>query len=443
MTTLQEETDIRLWTGQEKLLENYKKREQAVIAGWGYGKSTFGVKWHSDRVLINNESRKSLVVAPDHKLVKQVCFDMYVDYLVNTWGLKEKRHFKLNLSDLIIKLFWKGMNHQIIFMTAEAPVKITGHTASHAWMDESGRCKKKARENLISRIRCPKSKALQLLDTSTPEGFNFLYNIYNPANMTRTGNISESESKLLLHGSSFDNPELPDSFFDNMKELYGWDSDLWLNYVEGEFTNLSQNKFYYGFNEMVNSGEYNFEPDIKTFTLSWDNNVGQMTWAVIQNQFGEWRVTNDNGGRGRNIEDSCNQFIDKFNPMYFRDYHINILGDAALHQRSTHSYQTGYDIIEQLLQKHYNNVTMSAPISNPLIEERSRSTNRLFKLKRLKINRSCKKVLESVRMAETDGRGKIKKTSTDTVTHAMEAVDMAMLVLDPPPTRYKPFGVTY
>lgn len=429
-----------LWPGQLRLIKEYKASAIGVVAGYGYGKTTFGVCWHFNRVLINKESAVSLVVAADYKLVKTVCMPAYEHYLTSL-GLVIGKHFSLNKAENILYFPWSGQ--KVIFLTAEKPKKIAAYNASHAWFDEAARCDEEVNENLVARIRCPKAKVHQICYTTTPEGTNWLYDLFHPESLQRTGRHSVGASKIVLHGASTDNRMLPASYFQTLRDTYGWESAMYRNYVLGEWTNLNQNSFYFSFNEREHVIDYELNKDLKRLVLTWDNNVGQMTWVTVQPTAEGWATHLDNDCSGRNIEHACQQFMDKYPPHLFKDWHIEVYGDAALHARSVQSYTTGYEMIEALLKPHYPRLQVLAHRGNPMVNERSMCTNRLFALKRLAIGKKCRKVIQSAREAESDKKTGIKKGSGDRITHAMEALDMALICIDPPPIRPEAHGVSW
>lgn len=402
------------------------------MSGYGYGKTTFGIRWHFKRCLQNIKSPLSMVVGADYRLLREVCFPFYIAFLEEI-GLSENLHFKINKSNLTITFLWN--NHKILFISAERPKKIASYTVSHALFDEPARCTEEANQNLVGRVRCPLAAIKnQILYTTTPEGLNWFYEMFSPEKLDREGRFSESNSKLVLHGSSFDNPELPENFFTNHMELFGWDSDLFNNYMMGNWTNLSKDKFYYEYKEHQHIKPNFIDWYDENLYLTFDNNVGHMAWVAAQVTFGRVRFLSDNGGNGRNIDDALNQFMAAYPPSEYGKFTIHVYGDAVLHHRSLHSYQTGYAAIRDILSKHYKDVIIKAARSNPLVEEKNRHTNRLLKQGKVTISKDCKKLIESLRSTELIN-GKAKKGGRDLVSHAGEAMDMLLIELIKPLTR--------
>lgn len=420
--------------GQDVLLGDRSHRDHLLLAGVGYGKTWFGPPWHFKRCLENPKSKESIVIAPTYKLLKDRCLQDYLQFLLDI-GFVEGQHYRANRSEPSISFPW---GHKVIFLSGEAPNRIVSYTISHAWLDEAALLDEQVRKNVIKRLRCPNALYRQMLYTTTPEGLNWLFDLFHPDKLHRGENevISRSESKLVLHGRSLDNPYLDEEYFQMLMDEFGFDSAYYANYVLGEWTSLSKNRFYFSFSDGLNVKDVELDRANRQLYLSFDNNVGCMTWATMQDQPVDENIAHcvlaDNGANGRNIQDACEQFIQAYPPEDYKNYFITVLGDAALHARSPHSYQTGYQIIEGLLKPHYPLLKIAAHHGNPFVEERSRNTNRLFANKKLFISKRCRKVIMSAKTTESDGKGGVKKPSGDVITHPMEAVDMALMVIDPP-----------
>jgi hypothetical protein len=415
--------------GQRRLIEDSSHTEHLICAGIRYGKSMCGPAWHYARVKWNKGSKTSLVVAPTFKLAEEICVNYYRDFLLSI-GLREGFHFEINYSKL--RIYFPSLDHTILTLSGTNPETIVGFTSSHAWNDEAALNDPEVRRRILQRnsFTC---KFQQTLHTTTPIGTNWLYDEFGPDKCERKEGTpySESDTKLVLHGRTMDNPYLGSKYLRTIEEEFGYDSQYYANYILGEWTSLSKDRFYFNFDDRAHVGSYPIDPELRTLYLSFDNNVGQMTWVVIQNVVNGYRIVSDNGGKGRNIEDACNQFVSAFPPVKWRGHLIVVLGDAALWARSVHSHDTGYDLIQHFLKPHYPGLRIGAPRGNPFVNERSITTNRLFGQGRIQINSAAKKVIQSAKTAEQDKNGKIKKPSGDTWTHAMEAVDMALMVLEP------------
>lgn len=440
------ESEQTLHYGQDRLLFDATKPWHVIVAGVRYGKTLFGPKWHYHRVRKNRFSRESLVIAPTNKLLKLVNLPQYVLYLQSI-GLKEGIHFKVNRSPIAmhITLFKtkSRVEHKVIFLSGDNPDSIVAYTASHCWIDEAALMLEEVKRRARMRVSCPKAEhRKQILATSTPEGENWFYESFGPANSDRIEGspFSEGPKVLVLHGSSFDNPYLDEDYLQQLRDEFEFDDAYYRNYILGEWVSLSKNKFYFCFSQSFNATEkLKLDEKNKNLYLTFDFNVGKTSWAVIQEQPREtlakhvYCVLKANKANARNVQEACEQFKTVFPPERFKDYRFVLLGDSYGHNRSEQTFTTAFRIIMSILEKEYS-IRCHAPHGNPFVAERSICTNRLFSQGRLLIDPSCTEVIKSAKMSESDGKDGIKKPKGpdgDTITHPMEAIDMALMVLEP------------
>jgi hypothetical protein len=433
--------DATLHHGQDVLLFDLEHEDHGIVAGVGYGKTHFGPPWLEYRRLRSPKCDEWLIVAPDYRMLKQRTLVEYEKFL-KLCGMEEGEDYSYNRSDFVFH--FHDTDQRVIGLSGEKPEKIASYNTGGIWRDESSIMSVEVKNNCEMRNRNPRAEFPQTLDTTTPEGLNWVYERFNPEHLTREGVISKGNSKLLLHGRSHDNPYLSKRFLAKLEREFGWDPLYYANYVLGEFVSLSRNAFYFKFDERAHVGNYPFNPAWPYMYLSWDWNVAKMTWVVIQRVGDEYWVVKENGSNGRNVQDACQQFINAFPPAQFKHFNITILGDARGWNRSDQTYTTGYQVMQSILKPHYPLIHLQAHRQNPFIEERSRCTNHLFSLNRLKIDRSCRNVIMSAKTCETDGKAGIKKPGGDSdTTHPMEAVDMGLIVLEPPEVRFESKGVSF
>lgn len=430
-------TNIGLLPGQLRLLQEKNKSFLAAIGGVGSGKTSFGCRWFHSRCKLNYKSPNSLIVAENGKYVK-LRFKEYIAYLESLkW--QEGKHFKVNRSVPYSIKYYFG--HEVLFWSAET--KIVSLNTSHDWQDEAALFSRETVWEIDQRRRCPKSTLRQSLTTTSPEGMNHTYEFYGSEDMQREGRFSFSDNKLVLHSSSYDNYFLPDDYLKNLEDRFGWDELYFRNYVMGEWVNLARNSFYFSATD-DNIIETTPRPQVPRLVLSFDNNVGKMQWIVIQTIGSDYHVVAANNGTARNIDDACSEFAKTFPTFTWADHRIEVAGDATLHHRSVQTYTTGYEVVQATLKKlGYRNVHVVAYFGNPLVAERSMTTNRALKNLKLLISNKCKRVIHSLRATQSDGKGGIVKPSNDEVTHAMEAVDHALCVIDPIKIKSGSSGVSW
>jgi len=423
--------------GQLRLVNEFERRYLLALGGVGSGKTTLGYTWHHTRCEINRQSEYSLIVAKDGKYLK-LLFTGYLKFL-ESCGLQEKTHFGVSRSSPYQIIYPTG--HRVLFWSSET--KIVSINASHAWCDESALFDEETAREVSQRIRCPNARLLQSLDTTTPEGINYLHEQFACSDMEREGRFEYNRDKLVLHSSSYDNPFLPDSYFTTLEDRFGWDEKYFANYVLGEWVNLSRDAFYFKFSD-DNIEEVPLDPNLGHFYITCDNNVGKMQWEAVQRRDGRYCVVHDNGGKARNLYEVADEIQKALPPEKWHRSEFYLAGDAVLNtHRSNQTYTTGFQLLESLLRPKYPRLKNIAPLGNPLISERSIITNKALAELRLVINPKCKRVLHSIRATQSDGKNGIVKPSNDQVTHAMESVDHLLAVLEPLRIRSGSHGVSW
>lgn len=377
------------------------------------------------------------MVAPDNRLLTTVSIPAYEAFLLSR-GMVAGEDFKIYLSRGDTRIVFRALGprpwgHSTYFLSGETPEKIVGYNASHAALDEVDTMTEDVVFRVQQRLRCPHAVLIQMLLGGTPEGHGILHKRYHPDECKPSGDrFSESDSKLVLHARTYDNDTLPAQYLESLEQEYGRDSAEWMCYVEGIPTSLSKDRFYYRYSPTRHLGSY--PPDPKNPTLIWtlDNNPVVLSTAWIQQDSGRHLIVADNGGRARDVVEACEQFVEKFPPSVWGGHAISVLGDPALYSPSPLTHETGFQIIRRILTKLYPNLTIDAPRAASLVRERYRNTNRLFNADRLFIDRNAAKAAESAGAVEMGADGKPKKKHKDNITHTFEAIDHALMVLDPP-----------
>ena len=415
------QVEITLWPGQARLIQDRDHFEHGLVSGVGYGKSTFGPPWFHSRCILNKDSKLSLIVAPKYDLVKTVNLEYYVDFLESV-GYENERHFTVNKSELSLTYFF---GHKILFRSAETWKRLVAYNASHFWIDEAGLCPPEIRREVVKRTRCPKAQVRQGLYTGTPEGINWYSQLFSPGELVRTGRFSESDSKLVLHGVTMDNPTLPPDYFDNLRDAFGWNEALWKAYVLGEFVPLFENNCY-DFSATENVTDCRPDPSNRTVFLSWDFNVGQVSWGAFQQARGTHYLVAENRKQCRDTDQACDQFLETFKPDQWDNEKIGrldlqITGDSSGWARDTRNrVDNDYAIIKQRLTPHFPRLSLRTPSSNPPVSASILATNRMFARKLLFFDRNCGKHISSAQSTVFDGKGGITKPSGDQVTHPMD-----------------------
>lgn len=215
---------------------------------------------------------------------------------------------------------------------------IRGIEIGEFWLDEVGYTKEEAFLVLTGRLR-DKFGSLTGLLTTSPNGFNFLYDYFHP-----NGAKNDIDYRL-IKAKSKDNIFLPEGYLDGLYKQYN--SKQVLQELEGEFVNISSGSIYWGFSREKNVKEFNLDlidKDWRTYPLhvGMDFNVNPMTATVgvmLKNVlyiFDELFLKDSN----------TFQMADRIAAKYGMNG-INIYADASGDSRKTSSAKTDHQILKE------------------------------------------------------------------------------------------------
>jgi hypothetical protein len=323
-------------------------------------------------------------------------------------------------------LTWEG-GGPILFLTAENPDSIAGPNAAFALADEPGRMVQKAWRNASARVRHPGAVLRQRCLAGTPEGFNWLADLFGPeapANRHAYYMNTGQNCELLRH-----HPEYLEQVRANAT-----DAEI-ASYLGGQFVNLLGAQAYPAFNrnDHWDVGVPDASPD-DPLRLAFDFNVDPMTLIVGQERVGphgpEIHVTDSFALYASTVMQVCAAFVERY-PSWRAG--LVIYGDATGSRRSHQSLRSNYEVIQDLL-KEVGPIDLRVPRENPPVARRLNSVNRFLKdargVVRLRIRKTepgaqCR-TLSLVRSLEQTvkkpGTDDVWKKPGETVTHSGEAL---------------------
>lgn len=442
--------DWQLLPYQDLILNDHKTPRLAIPGGVGSGKSEFAVLWHHLKAC---KYRKGSSWCASHTadLVKRTLVKKYLDMLTR-FGYVENVHYTYNRSDKILKYFF---GHEVYFMSAVAWQRWMGDDLTHGTADERGYWPDDAFREFSNRLRGVKytTDVKQLLSTGTPQGLTQYMEDYSGPEFIETGpvleidgkpfymgRISKDGRKKVLHYPTILNPYNGDDYVQGRLSELGHDPNLVKAHLLGLFVPLFANACY-EFSDK-NIVEIDASPHNGEILLSWDFNVGQMSWTAFQKRqvqglTQKWDAmygVEECPDRVANTDEACRAFIEQFPPAIYRHIPIVVTGDRGGYDGNTASSVTDYDVIEAYLSKHYDRVYIEAPRSNPSIRTTLLATNRALRpnpadKRPILLYLSNRLVYTINSMHKTvfsdDGRG-IAKPTGDTWTHRSDTVRYAV-----------------
>jgi hypothetical protein len=425
---------IKVWPHTNRILKERQRFNLVLSAAIGWGKTHVGARWHFDRILQNKDSKLSAILAPSYKLLRHLILPRYTEYLTSI-GLVQGVHYKVQTSpDLIITF---SFGHKVMFLSGDNWKNIVAYDLSHAWIDEPGFLRDEVFYQVVERIRDPKANILQVLFTGVSQGAHTAYFQRFASRDYKTDGeyffgeprFKYNEDTLVMFAATQENPILKPQVLDNLKSAYGHNEKLWKAHAFGLFIPFSENTVYDFTDENVTSSP----PKIKngdTLYLTWDFNPGQVAWVASAKKDDYLFCLAENEQMSRTTEEAAQQFVNQFPPAQYRDLRIRVYGDAAGYTRTSQSWYSDFDYVEQTLKKYYSNVKIEAKRCNPLITERIIAMNRQLATNpltnekhRLIVAKQCPKLIQSLQITTyNDNGGIFKPKGKDLHTHASDAL---------------------
>jgi len=246
---------------------------RAYIGGYGSGK-TLACCHEAIRLSVINRGLTGMLVAPTHGMMADNVVPMLFGIL-NRAGID----YEYNKSEGRILLPWDS---SIILRSADNPDRLKGPNLAWAGVDEAALISRKAWEVVISRIRHPRARRLSAFITTTPEGFNWVYEEF--VEKRRRG-------YTVIRASTAENIHLPGDYVRDLEDAY--DPLTARQYLHGEFVNAAAGRVYHAFDRRVHVSADAVYDKKYPLLLGVDFNVDPMCAAVCQIADGAVRVVDE------------------------------------------------------------------------------------------------------------------------------------------------------
>jgi len=235
----------------------------ALVAGYGSGKTVAFVL----KAILEagrNPKKTILLAEPTFPMIRDV-LQPTLEETLEQLGFQ----YKYRASEMKYTIIWKHGYSNIILRSAENFRRWAGLNLAGFGIDEAALLKDdKAWKMGLSRLR--DGTHLSGFITTTPEGFNFVYDLWkdNPKN-----------GYDLVQGKTTDNKFLPQDFIDSLYENY--DEKLISSYIDGNFVNLQYGTCYYGFDRVKNVKQVSYNSSLP-IRIAMDFNVDPISCVLFQ-----------------------------------------------------------------------------------------------------------------------------------------------------------------
>lgn len=328
----------------------FRAMEKYVLysGGIGSGKTFVGALWAVTQA-INFPGVAGIITANTHSQLQKSTLPLVFDIL---------KMFKLNYTYLSNKGVIKIGRTVIYCVSMEKYDNIRGINAGWAWSDECAYGDEAAFLVLIGRLR-DKNGPCQWRGTTTPKGFNWVYNRFYKDPMPNS---------RIIFGSSNDNKaNLGESYIDDLKHNY--DGRLAAQELEGQFINSNSGLVYHAFSRQINSAKTN---DLeKVLYLGLDFNVNPLCGAFCYESNSGLYVTKE-----LRLENSNTFRATKEIAKMYPEWRLKVVPDETGNRRKTSASKTDHEILKEA-RLHLE------PFKNPLAKDRQNNINRLLYQQRL------------------------------------------------------------
>ncbi len=239
-----------------------KAKFRAYVGGYGSGKTYAGCH-EAIKLSLINRGLTGMMLAPTYRMLEDATLSSLMEIL-NKAGWKGK--YKASKS--VVRLPWGS---KILFRSAENPERLKGPNLAWVGVDEGALISRAAWEVAISRVRHPEAKRLAAFITTTPEGFNWLYEDF--VEKKRRG-------YTVIYAKTSENVHLPDEYVRDLEAAY--DPLMVRQYLMGEFVNPASGRVYQPFDRAVHIRDGIAPDPLRPIALCIDFNVNPLHAAVVQ-----------------------------------------------------------------------------------------------------------------------------------------------------------------
>ena len=259
-------SDIILSAPQNIFLNELGTKNTAYVGGFGSGKTFVACL----RIAINIgkfPGQRWGFWAPSYPLIRDVFYPTF-DEAAALMGFTTK----INKGDKEVNVYRGGIYYgTVICRSMSDPSSIVGYKVAGGICDEIDTMKKEKAEDAWRKVNARLRLSVKGLEqnwlgvTTTPEGFNFVYEHF----------AKEPKSRYsMVQASTYENRQyLPDDYIENLYETYP--ENLISAYLKGEFVNLVSGTVYIQFSRNYNHTDREWNGK-EALHIGCDFNVGRM-----------------------------------------------------------------------------------------------------------------------------------------------------------------------
>ena len=360
--------ELRLSAPQNIFANVLSTKNTAYVGGFGSGKTFIACL----KILINIgrfPKQRWGFWAPSYPLIRDVFYPTFAE-------AAEMMGFIINVNkgDKEVNVYRNGVYYgTVICRSMSDPSAIVGYKVAGGICDEIDTMKKDKAEDAWRKVNARLRLSVKGLEqnwlgvTTTPEGFNFVYENFAKNPKSRYS---------MVQASTYENEKyLPDDYIENLKETYP--DNLIQAYLEGQFVNLTSGTVYVKFDRLLNGTRRELK-DGETIHAGMDFNVGRMCAVIhVIDENGDPVAVDEITG-GYDTPDMIRMVKQRYWQETSRDRftktrQINIYPDSSGKSRKSNcASETDIQQLQQAgFKVHYHS-------TNPAIRDRVNSMNAMF-----------------------------------------------------------------
>lgn len=331
-----------------------------LVSGIGYGKTRSLIP-KMLTLARRNRGRQGMLVAPTYKMLHNPVLDYCLE-LLEECGVK----YKHRKADGELEL-WGDTT--IILRSCENEDNLRGPNLAFVCGDELRNWSKKAFDISLGRIRDPKSVVKEFAGVTTPDGFDWVYDLSEKGDIGDVKGVDGFKIRTLF-AKTVENIYLPPDFIELVKSTY--DKEFAEQELEAKFINIGHGRIYPNFDRQVHVQKCKFDPSLPVW-IGQDFNVNPMATVLTQPyQNGgaiEVRVFDELAIKSANILDTIKALRELgFSPQTYRG-EMRVYPDATGWNDNAAATRSAND---QLREAGY---VVQPPRVNPLIRDRYAAVN--------------------------------------------------------------------
>lgn len=357
--------DIELSNSQYEFLYD-DTSEVLFCGGVGSGKTTAGA-FKVIRFINEYPGVTGLITANTHSQLTKATLTELFKWL-DIFGIK----YKYLVNQNILWVFGEKPT-KILCYSMEKPENLAGPNVGWCWQDEASFYKKLAYDKASARVR-DKNGPCQIFKTTTPNGFNWLYEHYVE---------KENTNKRLIYSNTMDNMvNLDSGFVDRLNDAY--DKKMAEQEISGAFVNMNAGQVYYGFDRRRHVKEGVHLKDTDLLIVGLDFNVHPLCGVYVAQRGGMIYVVDELYLENSNTFQAAKE-IKKAHPARY----LQVIADETGNRRRTSANQTDHEIIRR------SGLDL-VKFKNPAVKDRQNNMNRLFDKNYIKIHPRCKNLIKDL-----------------------------------------------